>query len=251
MKKMSLVLDKIYESKKVENQPEIGYNKDFKKRPSWVKINLDKKIIFIKMLSNGEAFWYRRYFEDYFFPFEATSEDMKSFYNETATEYEMFVPHQKEVAIKLVSFLKEQKVNKDSKILDLGAGTGLVTQEIAREGYSDLTLLDISNKELELAKKKVLLKKAKYIISDLTKDEIKEKYDLVVETLAFNELLEKNILILLNNIKNSLNKGGLFIMIDRHLFPELDSFFVKIKSGKFPLKTPAGVFDYYFYIGRK
>ena len=48
--KNEIKLDKIYESKKIEEQPTIKYDKNSKKRPSWVKIKLDKKVIFIKIL---------------------------------------------------------------------------------------------------------------------------------------------------------------------------------------------------------
>lgn len=251
MIKENINLDKVYESRKAEEQPAIEYEKSSKKRPSWVKIKLDKKIIFIKILFNDEAFWYRRYFEDYFFPLEANSEDTRNFYNETATKYESFVPHQKEIAKKAVLFLKEQKVSRNSKILDLGAGTGIVTEEIIKAGYDNITLLDISDKELDIARGKKLLKNARFIISDLTKDKIIGKYNVIVETLAFNEILERNILTILKSIKESLKKEGIFIMIDRHIFPELNLFFNEIKSGKFPIKTPEGIFDYYYYIGKR
>lgn len=244
-------LDKIYESKKVEKQPLIEYDKNSKKRPSWGKIKLNKKIIFIKILFNGEAFWYRRYFEDYFFPLEATSEDTKNFYNETAEKYEGFVPHQKEIAKRLIIFFKELNINKNSKILDLGAGTGVVTEEIVKENYKNITLLDISENELEIAREKESLKNADFVIADLTKEKIEGKYDLIIETLAFNELIKKDILTIFKNIRESLNYRGIFIMIDRHIYPELNSFFKEIKSGKFPLKTPGGIFEYYYFIGKK
>lgn len=247
----SINIDKGYRSEKVGDQPSFIYDKNNKKRPSWIKVSLDKNIIFIKILFNDEAFWYKRYFDDYFLPFEATSDDMKNFYNETAEKYESFIPHQKEVAKRLVLFLREHGIKKDSKILDLGAGTGMVTEEIAKEGYKNLTLLDISDKELEVAKNKASLKNASFIAADLMKDEIKGKYDVIVETLAFNEILERNILTILKNIKESLNEGGFFIMIDRHLSLKLNSFFKEIKKGKFSLETSGGKFDFYYFVGEK
>ncbi|MDP2926061.1 MAG: methyltransferase domain-containing protein, partial [Nanoarchaeota archaeon] len=193
---------------------------------------------------------YRRYFQDYFFPFETDSEDTKNFYNSIAEKYESFVPHQKEVGGVLIKLFKDLNIKKDAKILDIGAGTGIVTEELASQGFTKLTLLDISKEELNIAKSKELLKNAKFIEADLTKYKIREKYDVIFETLAFNELIEKNILIILKNIRDSLEEKGIFIMIDRHIFPELNSFFKEIKNGKFALKTPEGVFDFYFYIGK-
>lgn len=96
-----------------------------------------------------------------------------------------------------------------------------------------------------------MLKNAKYQPLDLTKDKIIEKYDVIIETLVFNEIIKRNVLTILGNIKGYLNKNGIFIMIDRHLFPALNLFFYEIKGGKFPLETSGGTFDYYYYIGRK
>lgn len=246
-----IYLNKAYRSEEIKEQPPIKFDKHHKKRPSWVKIDLNKKIIFTKILVDGEAFWYRRYFQDYFLPLEANSEDTKNFYNVIAKKYESFVPHQKEIGKILAGFLKELKISENNKILDVGAGTGIVDEELSCEGFRELTLLDISKEELKIAKGKKSLKGAKFIEADLTKDKIWGKYDVIFETLAFNELIEKNILTILKNISESLNDNGMFIMIDRHIFSEIDSFFKKIKSGKFPLKTPEGIFDYYFYIGKK
>src|SRR3989344_9358720 len=173
--KNEIKLDKIYESKKIEEHPTIKYDKNSKKRPSWVKIKLDKKVIFIKILFNDEAFWYRGYFKDYFFPLEATSEDHKNYYNEIAKNYESYVPQNKLMINILLDFFKELRIKKDTKILDLGAGTGMVTEGIVEGGYNNITLLDISNGELEIAKSKKNLKNAKYQIVDLTKDSIKGK----------------------------------------------------------------------------
>jgi ubiquinone/menaquinone biosynthesis C-methylase UbiE len=45
-------------------------------------------------------------------------------------------------------------VPKDGKVLDAGAGTGLCGELLAKEGYSDMTAMDISKGMLEEAKKK-------------------------------------------------------------------------------------------------
>ena len=244
-------LDKVYESKKVESQLNIKYDKNSEKRPSWVKIKLDKKVIFIKVLFNDEAFWYRRYFEDYFFPLEATSEDHKNYYNEIANSYESYVPQNKLMVNILLDFFKELGVKRNSKILDLGAGTGLVTEGIVNEGYNNIILADISEEELKVAKNKNSLKNAKCQILDLTKDEIIEKFDVIYETMSLDYFKGEKMQAVLKKIKNALNTNGKFIVIERHIYPEFNNYFKKIKSGKTELETPEGTFDYYYYIGEK
>jgi len=244
-------LDKVYRSKAAKDQLEIDYDQNSSKRPSWVKLELDKKIIFIKILFNGEAFWYRRYFEDYFFIFEPTSQDYKNYYNQIAKNYEEFIPQNKAMREIVLGFFDELGLDKNSEILDLGAGTGIVTEKIAEEGYRNLTLLDISDKELDIARSKKSLKNAKYQNIDLTKDEIEGKFDLVFETMSFDYFRGEKMRLILNKIKNSLKKNGKFIVIDRHIYPEFNEFFTEIKKGKTELETPEGKFDYYYFIGER
>lgn len=244
-------LDKVYESKRVDSQLNIGYDKNSKKRPSWIRVKLDKKVIFIKILFKEEAFWYRRYFEDYFFPLEATSEDHKNYYNEIAKNYESYVPQNKIMINILLDFFKELKIKKDSKILDLGAGTGLVTEGIVKEGYNNIVLADISEEELKIAKDKELLKNSKYQTIDLTNDEILGKFDIIYETMSLDYFKGEKMQVILEKIKNALNTNGKFIVIDRHIYPEFNNYFKEIKSGKTELGTPEGKFDYYYYIGEK
>ena len=251
VKEKKIKLDKVYESKKIDDQPNIKYDKNSEKRPSWVKIKLDKKVIFIKILFDDEAFWYRRYFEDYFFPIEATSEDYKNYYNEIAKNYESYVPQNKLMVNILLDFFKELEVKRNFKILDLGAGTGFVTEGIVKKGYNNITLADISKEELKIAKNKNLLKNAKYQILDLTKDKIIGKFDIIYETLSLDYFRGEKMQRVLEKIKNALNTNGKFIVIDRHIYPEFNNYFKEIKSGKTELKTPEGTFDYYYYIGEK
>lgn len=244
-------LIRTYRSEAVGSQPKIKYDKNTKKRPSWVKLGLDKKIIFIKLAFNGESFWYRRYFQDYFFIFDPNSEDYRAYYNEIAEDYESYVPQNKAMRKIVLDFLKKLKIDKKIKILDLGAGTGIVTEGIAEKGYTNLTLLDISDKELEIAKKKKSLRGADYQIVDLTKEEIGGKYDLIFETMSLDYFKGEKMKLILQKIKDALKGGGKFIVIDRHIYPEFNIYFKRIEEGKIELETPEGLFDYFYFIGEK
>ena len=243
-------LDKVYFSKKIK-KANIEYDKENKKRPSWIKIKLNKKIIFIKILVNKEAFWYRRYFKNYFFPLDSNSEDYKNYYNHIAKNYESFVPQNKRIGKLILKFLEKFNIKKKAKILDLGAGTGIISEVIVEQGYSNLTLIDISDKALEIAKNKEKLKNAKFLVKDFTKDKIKGKFDVVLESMSLDYFKDKVLFKILNNIKSCLKNQGIFVAVDRHIPEEFCKFFEEIEKGKLKLKTPEGVFDYYYFLGRK
>lgn len=49
--------------------------------------------------------------------------------------------------------------NKNMKILDAGAGTGIIGEMLARQGYKNIDGLDISQKMLDIAEKKNIYKR--------------------------------------------------------------------------------------------
>ena len=135
--------------------------------------------------------------------------------------------------------------------MDFGAGTGIVTEGVAEAGYANLTLADISKEELNIAKKKSSLKKSKFVLIDLIKDNISDKFDVIFETMSLDYFKGEKMKDILQKIRGALNNNGKFIVIDRHIYPEFNEFFKEIKNGKISLQTPEGLFDYYFFIGEK
>lgn len=97
--------------------------------------------------------------------------------------------------------------------LDVGCGTGWFTRAFYRAGYQ-MTGMDISAQMLDKAQKKSLKEgiRAEYLLGDLTKFRALQKFDFVT---AINDCLNyipKNKLDLaLKNIKNALNKNGVFL----------------------------------------
>lgn len=71
----------------------------------------------------------------------------------------------------------EEYIKKDAKILDVGAGTGVVSLEISRRGY-DVTAADISKEMLEHISKKN--NKVKIIQADVFKIVTEDKFDCIV-----------------------------------------------------------------------
>ena len=62
--------------------------------------------------------------------------------------------------------------NKDIKILDAGAGTGIIGEMLVQQGYTNVDALDISEEMLNLAKKKNIYKR--YICAALSEVRIED-----------------------------------------------------------------------------
>ena len=74
------------------------------------------------------------------------------------------------------------EANEDIKILDAGAGTGIIGEMLVQQGYSNIDALDISEEMLNLAKQRNVYKR--YIcaaLSDVPIDDIQTgEYDVTL-----------------------------------------------------------------------
>jgi len=102
------------------------------------------------------------------------------------------------------------RLNRNSKILDLGCGIGLPYDKYFVKNKINLTGIDISEKHIELAKKNV--KSAKYFVGDFFSKEIKGKFDAIVSYFAIFHIPRIEHLKLLKRINSLLKKEG-YILI--------------------------------------
>lgn len=101
------------------------------------------------------------------------------------------------------------------KILDLGAGTGILTELLYKQHpNADITLVDLSTEMLNIAKKKFADKNFKYIEADYLTYDFEEKYDIIVSSLSIHHLTDEEKKLLYNRIYDFLKSGGLFINAD-------------------------------------
>lgn len=102
-------------------------------------------------------------------------------------------------------------------ILDLGAGTGLLTSFLMkRYPEASFTLIDISEKMLDVAKERFKdTNKVKYIKADYSKYDFTEKYDMVVSALSIHHLEDEEKRELYKKSYSILKKNGIFINADQ------------------------------------
>ncbi|MBU9833727.1 class I SAM-dependent methyltransferase (plasmid) [Rahnella aquatilis] len=103
------------------------------------------------------------------------------------------------------------------RILDLGAGTGLLSFLVKdRIPDVDITLSDRSESMLKIAKQRFLnYPDIKFLHSKLENQIFEGKYDVIMSALAIHHLSHRNKKILFKKIYNALNLQGLFINVEQ------------------------------------
>lgn len=112
-------------------------------------------------------------------------------------------------------FVQEFNLPLKTKIIDIGGGDSLLVDHLLDLGYVDITVLDISEKAIEKAKKRLgaLAKKVKWIICDINDFETEEKYDFWHDRATFHFLTDENrIKVYLNQIQEFLSDDGLLLI---------------------------------------
>ncbi|SEV88538.1 Methyltransferase domain-containing protein [Chryseobacterium wanjuense] len=108
-----------------------------------------------------------------------------------------------------LDFIHSFGLKKDAKIIDIGGGDGNLVDFLLEEGFENITVLDISAKALEKAKKRLGKKaeKVQWITTDITEFAPTETYDIWHDRAAFHFLTTpEQISKYLEIAKKSINK---------------------------------------------
>jgi ubiquinone/menaquinone biosynthesis C-methylase UbiE len=231
-----------------------------KDRPAWIKIkNLPKEVGFVSVhLGKGKRGQriqsYKKYLASgLFMPINYTPEEMKETYDEWSKEYDEYI---KERGFSLPAskmFIgKIKKYIRGTEFLDLGAGTGLITERFVKEGFGPATLVDYSKEMLKKAKKRKSLKDAKFIQEDVRKLKLNKKFDLVTSFFSFaapSYFDKKEIDLILKNAKKHVKKNGILAVFGHIDKKEFKKFFKELDSGIYVLDKQREFYTDYF-IGR-
>jgi 2-polyprenyl-3-methyl-5-hydroxy-6-metoxy-1,4-benzoquinol methylase len=108
-------------------------------------------------------------------------------------------------------------LDKESKILELGCGTGWLLFMLAEAGFKNLTGTDFSKEQLDIAisrkqKSSELVKKRLRFLYTNNEDVEKEKYDVIICHGFLHHLSEKEIFNVIDFAKKQLNSNGKLIV---------------------------------------
>ena len=111
-------------------------------------------------------------------------------------------------------------VDEPIKVLDLGAGTGLLSAEISgRYPRARVTLVDLSVEMLRVARRRFVREPGRFEfrVMDFARKDLPGGYDLVVSALSIHHLTDGDKRELFEKVHGALVPGGLFVNVDQRL----------------------------------
>lgn len=142
---------------------------------------------------------------------------MSDVFDAYATYYDLL--YQDKDYLKEAKFIHDllcaNNVLSDSKILELGCGTGKHAEELVRLGHRVLGV-DISHAMIEIANSKKALDQSElvqFLVGDVRKVRLQEKFDSVISLfhVASYQVSNKDLLEMFKTASENLNEGGIFI----------------------------------------
>lgn len=137
---------------------------------------------------------------------------MKSLKEHWEKVYSTKEPHEvswtQELPKTSIDFFHSLHLKKDASIIDIGGGDSKLVDTLLLEGYTNITVLDISEKALEKAKKRLgeNAKKVKWIVSDILEFKPTMHYQMWHDRATFHFLTTKEqINSYMEKVRNAVN----------------------------------------------
>lgn len=114
-----------------------------------------------------------------------------------------------------LNYITECKLDNDAAIIDIGGGDSFLAEFLLAKGFTDLTVVDISEKAIERAKKRLgeRAEEIKWIVADASEFKPERQYDLWHDRAAFHFLTEdEQVQNYLQTVKRSVKPGGFLVI---------------------------------------
>lgn len=110
-----------------------------------------------------------------------------------------------------LDFIQASKLSKDASIIDIGGGDSTLVDFLIEDGYTNITVLDISEEAIQKTQKRLGAKatETKWIVSDISDFKPKEQYDFWHDRAAFHFLTsDEQISKYMNIAKQAVHQTG-------------------------------------------
>lgn len=114
-----------------------------------------------------------------------------------------------------LSLISDLDLELDAPIIDIGSGDSILAEHLLKIGYSDITVLDISEEAINRAKARIgkAANKIHWIVSDITSFVPKRKYTVWHDRATFHFLTEATQIVKYRDIvTNAIPSNGTFIL---------------------------------------
>ena len=114
-----------------------------------------------------------------------------------------------------LSLIRGLELTKDLQILDVGAGSSTLVDFLLRDGYQNISLLDLSKNAFKQSKERLgkKIEKIHWLVGDVRTFNFKQKFDLWYDRAVFHfltDVVDQNSY--LKNLNDSLKTGAYFII---------------------------------------
>ena len=128
----------------------------------------------------------------------------------------------------LSKFLDAIGVNKNFSVLDVGCGVGIFTEYFAKNRFKNYKGIDLTKSIIDRLNNKFRKQGYTFEQKDICKEKIEGKYDLVIMISVTQHIInDEHFEFAMNNLKNSLNKNGLFLVTDMEEVDRRDSLYTR------------------------
>lgn len=127
----------------------------------------------------------------------------------------------------LSKFLHKFGVNKNYSVLDIGCGVDIFTDYFLKEGFESYKGVDLTEEVINNLKSK-FRNGFEFEQKGICKEKIEGIYDLIIMMSVTQHIIkDKHFRFIMQNIQNSLNKNGLFLVTDMANVDRRDSLYTR------------------------
>lgn len=175
----------------------------------------------------------------------------REFFNSMAEKWDQVCQHDTE---KIQYILNLLDIQKRGKILDVGTGTGILIPFLVKlvGSQGKVAAIDISDKMLELAKRKYSFENVSFICGDVLQDDLqKEYYDFIICYSVFPHFNDQQLAV--RSMSKYLKTGGKFIICHSQSREEINNLHKKASKAVAEDNLPSVdiIKNYFSYGGLK